>query len=458
MKDHGVISYISLCGMLGYGYNIANLKKKISETEIDFMGVDAGSTDPGPYYLGSGKGFVKDAQTLRDLEPALILACKNNIPLIIGSAGGSGAKKHLDNTLTIIKSICSKHSLHFKMAAIYSDLKKSVALSALKNGRITPCSNVPQLTVDMIKDSRGLVAQMGTEPIVNALQNGANLVVAGRSCDTAIFASYPLIKGVEPGPALHAAKIAECGALCAVPAGANDSLYVELGKNSFVVEPLSGERKCDPSSVAAHSLYEQPQPHCFYEPEGMVDMSGSIFEQYGERSVKVSGTKLVKADNETIKLEGSRLAGYRSLAIAGTRDPMVIANIDLIQRQVAEKITETVEGIIAEDQYSLRFLRYGLDAVAFNGKTPAQAPREIGLLMEAVAPTQRDADLIISLARSTALHQGFPGRKTTAGNLAFPFSPSDLRAGPVYEFSVYHLMSVEKGYSEKLFKTVYEEL
>jgi len=38
------------------------------------------------------------------------------------------------------------------------------------------------------------------------------------------------------------------------------------------------------------------------------------------------------------------------------------------------------------------------------------------------------------------LHYGYPGRISTAGNLAFPFSPSDFKVGEVYEFSIYHLM------------------
>jgi len=40
------------------------------------------------------------------------------------------------------------------------------------------------------------------------------------------------------------------------------------------------------------------------------------------------------------------------------------------------------------------------------------------------------------------LHFGYAGRKSTAGNLAFPYSPSDFKAGEVYEFSVYHLMRI----------------
>ena len=41
------------------------------------------------------------------------------------------------------------------------------------------------------------------------------------------------------------------------------------------------------------------------------------------------------------------------------------------------------------------------------------------------------------------LHQGFPDRKATAGNLAFPFSPSDVHVGEVFTFSIYHLAVVD---------------
>lgn len=63
--------------------------------------------------------------------------------------------------------------------------------------------------------------------------------------------------------------------------------------------------------------------------------------------------------------------------------------------------------------------------------------------MEAISPTQEQADTLVSVTRSTLLHYGYPGRISTAGNLAFPFSPSDIRAGDVYGFSIYHLMQVD---------------
>lgn len=71
------------------------------------------------------------------------------------------------------------------------------------------------------------------------------------------------------------------------------------------------------------------------------------------------------------------------------------------------------------------------------------AGHEIGLMFEVIAPSQEMADAVCASVRSTYLHYGYPGRKSTAGNLAFPFAPSDVSFGPVYEFSVYHLMRVE---------------
>ena len=53
------------------------------------------------------------------------------------------------------------------------------------------------------------------------------------------------------------------------------------------------------------------------------------------------------------------------------------------------------------------------------------------------------ADTVCALVRSRMLHCDYEGRKSSAGNLAFPFSPSDIHVGAVYEFSVFHLAKVD---------------
>lgn len=435
------LRYLSLCGMLGYGYSPISLENAFAD-KLDFIGVDAGSTDPGPYYLGSGKSFVKTLQMKRDLSLVLKRALDRKIPIIIGSAGGSGAKPHVERVLDVLKEIASEQDLKFKLAVIYSDVEKSLLEKAAAEGRIHPCGGSPEFDAGSIPRICNPVAQFGTDPIIEALKTGADVILSGRCCDTAVFAAYPIMKGYPAGLALHAAKIAECGALCARPAGANDSLVVTLRKDSFTVEPPDPERKCTPDSVAAHSLYEQPDPYCFYEPEGMIDMRNSSFEQTGERAVTVKGTVLVPAPKETLKLEGAAFCGFRSITIAGVRDPNAIANLDAIEAGVRKAVSINIKNIT--EDYSLRFLRYGVDAAGGRLEAPADPlPREAALVIEAIAPTQDIADTAISLARSSALHQQFPNRKSTAGNLAFPFSPSDFRGGEVYEFALYHLMDME---------------
>jgi hypothetical protein len=448
--------FVSVCGMLGYGYPEESLERAV-QAGVDFLGADAGSTDPGPYYLGSGSGFVKSLQVRRDLTPALLAARRLDVPLIIGTAGGSGAAPHLEAFLDILRAVAREQDLHFRLAVIPADLDPDTILEAMAEGRVRPCANAGKLKEEDVRSCTHLVGQMGTDPVIRALDDGADVIVAGRCCDTAIFAAAPIREGFAPGPALHLGKIAECGALCARPAGANDALVGVIGEDGFVVEPANEGRRCTPESVASHSLYEQPDPNGFHEPEGRVDVSSCTFEPHGERGVRVSGTRLVPSGKPTVKVEGAALRGYRSITVAGIRDPGLIEHIDDIEHGVREAVAGNLAGTPVEGDFSLRFLRYGLDAVTGRREPPVDPPpREVGLVIEAVAATRELADTVVSLARSTALHQHVEGRKTTAGNLAFPFSPSDLDAGPVYEFAVYHLMETRND--RELFNIVMEDV
>ena len=85
---------VSLNGLLGYGYTESALEAAFSE-KVDYVGADAGSTDPGPYYLGSGKSFTDRNAVKRDLSLALPKALGQKAPFIIGTAGGAGGAAHV---------------------------------------------------------------------------------------------------------------------------------------------------------------------------------------------------------------------------------------------------------------------------------------------------------------------------------------------------------------------------
>jgi len=408
------------------------------------IAVDAGSTDPGPYYLGSGQSFTNREAVKRDLALIIEAGLDAEIPVLIGTAGGAGAAPHLSWCLEIVNDVLVELNQTARVAHIESDQMANDLITALHQHRISPLGPVPSLTVADISESTHIVAQMGVEPVIAALKEGAQIVVAGRCYDPAVFAAVPLMQGFSEALALHMGKILECAAIAAIPGSGSDCMLGTLDASGFVLEALNPDRRCTVTSVAAHTLYEKSDPRLLPGPGGVLDLTGCQFEQVDDRRVRVTGTQFVKSDQYTIKLEGANPVGYRTISLAGIRSPDLIAQLDTVLESVKDQVFQNFEDIETAE-VKLLFRCYGRDGVMgeLEPMRQAQQPHEIGLVIEVVAKTQALADTICSFARSTLLHIGYPGRQSTAGNLAFPYSPSDISHGMVYEFSVYHLLAVD---------------
>lgn len=433
---------LSPTAILGYGFPLESFARGM-EFKPHVIAVDAGSTDPGPYYLGAGVSFTDRQAVKRDLEIMLKAGLEQRIPVIVGSAGGAGADPHLEWCLEIVREIAREAKLHFRMASISAELEKSMLEEALADGRISVLEPGKPLTREELEASVHVVAQMGMEPFIRALEAGADVIIAGRSYDPAVFAALPVSKGFDPGLALHMGKILECAAIAASPGSGSDCMLGILKEDYFCVEPLHPARKCTTSSVAAHTLYEKTNPYLLPGPGGMLDLKDCRFFQETEYRVRVEGSRFIPAPKYTLKLEGAKQVGYRTLSIAGARDPVFIEQLDMIIAGVKERLADNFKDV-APSRYQLLFHIYGRDGVMGELEpTPQITSHEVGIIMEVVAETQELADTMLSFARSTMLHYGYPGRISTAGNLAFPYSPSDLKTGPVYQFSVHHLLEVD---------------
>jgi hypothetical protein len=240
---------------------------------------------------------------------------------------------------------------------------------------------------------------------------------------------------------MHLAKIIECASLCCVPGG-RDPILATLEGDSFVLESMHPERRATPMSVAAHSLYEQSDPDRVREPEGELLVRSARYEQLDERRTRVSGAQWVPAAYPTIKLEGSVRVGERAVLLCGSCDARVIARIG----DILAEVTEVVRGLVCRDEpldYRLFFRVYGIDGVYAWPAPPAPLPREIFILGECIAPSGERAGAVVRTTKQYLLHHGFPGRLSTAGNVAFPFTPPELSAGTAYRFSIYHIMRVD---------------
>jgi hypothetical protein len=234
-------------------------------------------------------------------------------------------------------------------------------------------------------------------------------------------------------------KILECGGAAAYPRHGSDSLLGVIDGESFTVEPPNPDKICSVASVAAHSLYERSDPYRLALPGGAIDLTRTTFEQITPRAVRVRGTRFAPAPY-TFKLEGVRRAGFRTITVAGTRDPILISQIDAYLENVRNRVAE----VYGTDGYRLLFHVYGRDGVMGGLETAKEIrSHELGLVIEVVADDAETSAAILALSRSAALHSTYPGRKAIAGNLAFPFSPSDLRAGEAFEFTIHHLVEVD---------------
>jgi hypothetical protein len=425
-------------GQLGYGIPTATFERGLAR-KPDMIGCDMGSVDIGPSSLGSGQVGTTPASTVRDLRKVLLGARSIGVPLVIGTAGSAGAGPHLDATLAIVRRVAQEEGLHFRLASIRADIDPAIVKAAIADRRVRIFDDGEELQANEVEAASHIVGQMGYSSFIRAYEAGADVIIAGRSCDTAIFASLPIMLGYPRGLSMHLAKIVECAWLCCVPGG-GVPLLASLDQEGFELESMAEQRRATPSSVAAHSLYEQSDPFYVYEPEGRLDVTEARYEAIDERRARVSGASWQDASRYSVKLEGAKTMGFRAVLLAGVTDPRFIAR----QEQIFSEVKEVVRNLACEDapeDYDLFFRFYGVNGVLDH--RPVPQPAEAFVLGECLAPTPERALEVMRTTKQYLLHHGYPGRLSTGGNLAFPFTPPEISVGPAYCFNIYHLMEVD---------------
>jgi hypothetical protein len=434
--------------MLGGGFPPETLTRGLA-LGADVIAVDGGSTDSGPYYLGSGTAKTAAAAVARDLRLLLRAAAGAGIPLIVGSCGTSGTDSGVDWVAGIARDILAEEGLDLRIATIYSEQQPAALKEHLD--RIHPLPPAGPLDPETLESCRHIVGMMGHEPIAAALAAGADVVLAGRATDTAVAAAFPLLHGMPPGPTWHAAKIAECGGQCTTNPRAGGVLAT-IDATGFTIEPLDPANACTPTSVAAHMLYETVNPFTMREPAGTIDVTDATYEALDDRRVRVEGSRFDVAAQHTIKLEGARITGYETMSFTAIRDPHILSQITtwaaLLRRMITEWVTETLR--LAPDEYAFDIRLYGHDAILEDLDPATTPPREVGVMLLVNAPDQQTATAIAKIANPLMLHLPTPDMNHLP-SLAFATSPAETERGAAYEFVLNHAVDVDSPTS--LFRT-----
>lgn len=432
------LKIVTPVGMLGYGYSTELLYQGLAEGASAII-VDAGSTDSGPQKLALGESTCPYESYVRDMGPILDACWHHRVKILIASAGGDGSNEHVDELVDIIRLYSEKQKYKFNVVYIYSEIDKDVVRRAFDDGRISPCGAAPRLGKSEISLATRIVAQMGMEPFLAAIHKypDYDIIIAGRSYDPSPYAAYCYSKGfINLGNIYHMGKIMECGALCSLPK--SKEALATIWKDKFEICALSPSSKCTTQSLAAHTLYEKSRPDLLPGPGGVLDVSSATYQENGSRCFG-TGAKFYPSKVYTVKLEGAKPTGYRTVVMGSIRDPILIPQIDAFLHNVKAQVLSQRQ----EEGCDLIFHVYGQQSDDVTESKETVLKQEIAILAEAKAPSQNLATIIASSARIAMLHAPYANQKATAGNFAIPLNPLEIPLGCTSEFNIYHLMEID---------------
>ena len=427
-------------GVLGWGIVVDEIDAGLAKAP-HAIAVDAGSTDSGPAYLATGRTKYGRPSIKRDLSILMSARRRAGIPLLIGSCGTSGCDVAVDQTLEVVLEVAREQGDAPRIAVIHSEQNAAALKARNAAGKVTPLAPSAAATDRDFDACTHIVALLGPEPYIAALTGGADIVLGGRTTDTAVLAAVPLMQGADVAAAWHAAKIAECGGLCTVNP-TRPGVMMSIGHDGFTIEPLSPQNRCTPETVSAHMLYENSDPFRLVEPGGVLDVTDAEYVALDERRVRVTGSRW-ETRPYTMKLEGAGGGPFQTIMLVGIEDPNVLADVDSfiarMERGLRDRLARTM-GAASDIDISLR--PYGWNAVS--GRKPAEGtppPREIGLMFVATAPTQALATEAARVCNPIFFH--FPMRESSElPSYAFAFSPAEIERGQVFQFHLNHVVHV----------------
>lgn len=428
-------------GCIGSGVRLDLFEQALLE-KPDVIAMDGGSTDSGPHYLGTGKTKASAAVLKDELLVYMRARAELGVPLIIGSSGTCGSDAGVDLLRSICLEVATELQQTVKIAAIYGEQGAATVIQALADGRVLPLNPVRPIDQALIERCSRIVASMGVEPFIHALEQGADIIIAGRATDTAVLACLPIMRGAPAGPSWHAGKIMECGAQCTTtPADA--MVMAEIDASGFTLTAIGDKARTTPNAVMAHMLYENSNPNVLVEPGGALNVEAATYTAVSERSVRVEGSVWEPAERYTVKLEGAAPAGFQSVLMAVVRGPEYIARFDewlaMLDGVMRKRIEKNLG--IGPDDYKLQFRAIGKNSALGELERQVGTPVEIGVMAIVTCPDASRTQDILALLNPYMLHFPLPEDKDLPTH-AFPLSPASMDRGLIYEFVLNHVMVV----------------
>ena len=408
------------------------------ESGPDYVVADGGSSDPGPVYLGEDITLGHFAR--EELELFLIASRKRGIPLVIGSAGDTGSNRGVNDFVGIIKELAVEHRIpKFKLGYFYSEVDRSyLRRKVAARQKITGLGGFPDLEPEEIDRATRIVAVAGVHPFLKLLDLGADVIIGGR-CGDINFTAAPCIRaGFPEALAYHMGKMIECASLVAEPFMGKETVVGTISHEDIRITPYHPDQRCTIASAAGHSMYERENPYYEHTLGGMLDMRHCRYEQFDERTCRITGAAWVPARELRVKIEGAKKLGERCMGFVGLRDPHVVRHVD----QAIEWCRSAVAKRFVSERYELFFHVFGRNGV-LKELEPVKETRahELGIVVEGLADTAALAEKITDFAVRMFFLVRIPGVKGTAGAAAT--TKQTMRSSPGYIWNINHTVAID---------------
>ena len=408
------------------------------ETGPDYVVADGGSSDPGPVYLGEDITLGHFAR--EEIELFLTASRKKAIPLVIGSAGDTGSNRGVDEFVSMIKELAGEHQIpKFKVGYFYSEVSKDYLKRKIRAGKEpTGLGGFATLTGEEIDKATRIVAVAGVHPFLKLLEMGADVIIAGRCGDINFTAGPCIHAGFPEALAYHMGKMIECASLVAEPFMGKETVIGTISHEDIKITPYHPAQRCTIASVAGHSMYER-ETH-FYEHTlgGTLDMRNCHYEQFDERTCRISGAEWIPSKELRVKIEGAKKVGERYMGFVGVRDPHVVRHID----QALEWCKSSVAKRFGDQHYELYFHVFGRNGVLKELEPVRQTQaHELGIVVEGLAANDALAEKITDFAVRMFFLARIPGVKGTAGTAAT--TKKTMKSSPGYMWNVNHTVPID---------------
>ena len=191
---------LSATGALGHEPIHPRLVLEGIKRPLDFLGADGGSGDSGPYFLGSNQ----------PMNPARVGVFRPGAAARRGPRAQDPAdhrvgrrRRHdrgVSDYVEIIQEISAKHKLEpFRLVRIHSEVPLDYLRERVRErGDQAARRGRPTDDGGSRPDQPGR-GDDGRRAVFQGVRQGADVVIAGRSCDDAIYASLPLAGRLPEG-------------------------------------------------------------------------------------------------------------------------------------------------------------------------------------------------------------------------------------------------------------------